>query len=283
MLSGSMTAAARELYTSQPNISRLISQLEMETGLTLFERKFGRLQATPEANAFYGDVKRAFVGLSDLKKSAQSIKKLGTGILRIAAVPSMALTLVPTVIRDFSEIFPDVRVSMHFNDSMTVSQWTASGYCDVGITSYVLDSPGVEVELMRTVAGVCVLPPDHRLAKGRRALTPKDLRGERFISLSYGDRRPIDEAFTASGEDDRLLAYESPYAAAVCQMVGLGMGVSVVNPIVATSYLHTGIAVRKFLPTIPFSTHLLFPMQHPSSQLTLAFAKLFKQHIDRAV
>ncbi|RYH18807.1 MAG: LysR family transcriptional regulator, partial [Alcaligenaceae bacterium] len=44
MLSGSMTAAARELYTSQPNISRLISQLEMETGLTLFERKFGRLQ-----------------------------------------------------------------------------------------------------------------------------------------------------------------------------------------------------------------------------------------------
>ena len=34
---GSMTAAAEVLYTSQPNVSRLIAQLELSTGLTLFK------------------------------------------------------------------------------------------------------------------------------------------------------------------------------------------------------------------------------------------------------
>nr|WP_201448965.1 LysR family transcriptional regulator [Sinorhizobium medicae] len=43
MLSGSTTAAAEILHTSQPNISRSISQLEKETGLRLFERLPGKL------------------------------------------------------------------------------------------------------------------------------------------------------------------------------------------------------------------------------------------------
>ncbi|WP_354679662.1 LysR family transcriptional regulator, partial [Cupriavidus plantarum] len=46
MRSGSMTAAATELYTSQPNVSRLIAQLEYATGLTLFTRNAGRLTPT---------------------------------------------------------------------------------------------------------------------------------------------------------------------------------------------------------------------------------------------
>jgi Transcriptional regulator len=42
MLRGSMTAAAEELGTSQPSISRLIAELEASTGLALFTRNGGR-------------------------------------------------------------------------------------------------------------------------------------------------------------------------------------------------------------------------------------------------
>jgi DNA-binding transcriptional LysR family regulator len=61
MLAGSMTAAAKELFTSQPNISRLITQLERETGLLLFQRSGVRLIPTSEGNAFFREVERAYV------------------------------------------------------------------------------------------------------------------------------------------------------------------------------------------------------------------------------
>ncbi len=65
MLRGSMTAAAEELGTSQPSISRLIGELEASTGLTLFVRNGGRIRATDAGSAFYREVDRSFVGLEN--------------------------------------------------------------------------------------------------------------------------------------------------------------------------------------------------------------------------
>lgn len=279
MLSGSMTTAAHELNTSQPNISRLITQLEKETGLKLFVRMTGRLQATPEAHAFYRDVERAYVGLADLEQSALSIRKLGTGHLRVGAVPSMGLTVLPDIMHAFSSVHPTVRISVHFGDSVTVAQWTASRFCDIGITSYISDAIGVEAELALKLDGVCIVPPKHPLARRRTPLVPEDLVGEPFISLSHGDRRHIDYVFTRGGEDKRDLTHECQYAAVICSMVGNGMGLSIVNPIVAACYKHTGISVHKFRPEISFTTYILTPLRYANSELTNSFSTAIKDHL----
>jgi len=51
MESGSVSGAAALLNVSQPNVSRMIKYTEMRLGLTLFERRKGRLQPTPEATS----------------------------------------------------------------------------------------------------------------------------------------------------------------------------------------------------------------------------------------
>lgn len=277
MLTGSMTTAAHELNTSQPNISRLISQLEKETKLRLFTRMAGRLQATPEAHAFYRDVERAYVGLTDLERSAQSIRKLGTGQLRVGAVPSIALTVLPAIMHRFATLHPKVRMSLHLSDSVTIAQWTASRFCDIGITSYISEAIGVDAHPVLKVDGVCIVPPNHALAGRRSPLGPQDIAGEPFISLSHGDRRHIDAAFTRDGDDKRDLTYEAQYAAAICHMVGLGMGISIVNPIVANCYKHTGISILEFRPRIQFTTYILTPLRYPNSELTSDFANIVKQ------
>ncbi|RZI79903.1 MAG: LysR family transcriptional regulator, partial [Pseudomonas sp.] len=85
MVSGSMTAAAQALHTSQPNVSRLIAQLERANGFKLFERVGARLVPTDEGAQFFADVERAFIGLHSLENSAQHLKRGGTGRLRIGA------------------------------------------------------------------------------------------------------------------------------------------------------------------------------------------------------
>lgn len=279
VLSGSMTAAARELHTSQPNISRLIAQLERQTGLTLFERKAGRLMATPEAQALFQEVQRAFVGLDTLERAAQGIARRGTGLLRVGCVPSMALTLLPRVVHGFAATYPDVGVTMQVSDSVSVAQWTASGYCDVGIVSFVSEISGVEMRLIGTLEGVCILPPAHRLAACERPLVAADLEGEKFVSLteSDGTRRYVDSAFT--GRDTRVLAYTCQYAAAICEMVGLGLGVSIVNPAVAYAYRHTGVVTRRFSPRVAFRTFAVSPAQRPGGQLGKHFIRMFAREL----
>src|SRR5690349_19780788 len=123
MVAGSMTAAAQALFTSQPNVSRLISQLERGTGLPPSQCAGVRLSPTSEGTACSGQVERAYVGLQGLTNAAAQIRNLGSGRLRIAAMPSAGLTLVPHAIKRLQALHPDVTVSLHVNTSGTVNHW----------------------------------------------------------------------------------------------------------------------------------------------------------------
>jgi DNA-binding transcriptional LysR family regulator len=276
MVAGSMTSAAKELFTSQPNVSRLISQLERETGLMLFQRTGARLVPTSEGTAFFREVERAYVGLQGLANAAAQIRNLGTGRLRIATVPSAGLTLVPRAIDRFQRLHPGVTVSLHVNTSSTVNHWTASQFCDLGVAVYVSEASTCEVELLSNLAAVCVLPAGHPLAK-KSVIKPADLQGESFISLCHGDgtRAQIDDVFLRAGVE-RVLAIEAQYSAICCEMVRCGMGVTLTHPIVARDFTGPDIAIRRFSPAVPFPTYLLFPPHQPRERLASAFTEVLR-------
>lgn len=277
MLSGSMTAAAEALHTSQPNISRLIGQLERLNGFALFERIGSRLIPTDEGTAFFNEVDRAFIGLRNLEHSARHIRQLGTGQVRIAAVPSLSLTLLPRAIQRFRQDHDQVAISLHTSDSTTVARWVASQFCDFGLVSFVgEETPGVKAQLIGDLAGVCIFPRGHRLAALAR-IGIDDLAGEEFVSLAHDDgtRRRIDRFFLRHG-DQRKLSLEAPYAATICSMVGTGLGVSIVSPLVARDYLHTGIEIRPFAGDLRFTSYLLHPDHRPQNTLGARFALLLQ-------
>jgi DNA-binding transcriptional LysR family regulator len=283
MLSGSMTAAAEALHTSQPNVSRLIAQLERNSGFKLFERTGGRLLPTDEGAALFADVERAFIGLQSLEKSAQNIRRGGTGRLRIAAVPSLSLTVLPKAIQRFRQHNPDVAISIQTGDSPMVAHWAASQFCDLGLVSYVGEGvPGVNSQVICDVPGVCIFPKGHRLS-ALEAVGPEDLKGEEFISLSQNDgsRARVDRAFPED-KGHRKLSLETPYAATICSLVALGLGVSIVSPMVALEYLHTGIETRPFRPQIRFSTYLLLPADRPRGLLAQRFGEMIHDMLETA-
>ena len=276
MVAGSMTAAARALFTSQPNVSRLISQLERETGLMLFQRSGVRLIPTSEGTAFFREVERAYVGLQGLANSAAQIRNLGSGRLRIAAMPSAGLTLVPHAIKRFQTLHPGVTVSLHVNTSGTINHWTASQFCDLGVAVYISEASNCDVELLSKVAAVCVMPAAHRLAS-KTVIKPSDLEGESFISLCHGDgtRVQMDEVFARAGVE-RVLAIEAQYTAICCELVRCGMGVTLAHPVVARDFAGPDIAIRPFSPVVLFPTYLLFPPHRPRERLASAFVEVLR-------
>lgn len=284
MLTGSMTAAAARLHTSQPNVSRTIAQLEAEIGYELFDRLPGRVLATRGGEALYKEVERAFVGLDSVQEAARGIREMGAGTLRVAAAASVSVTAIPGAIRRFSERYPSVRVVVDSSESTTIANWVATRHCDVGFVAYVADKPGVEASVIHTEHAVCIMPAGHPLARKKR-IVAADLHGERFISLPSGrpSRATIDAAFP---QDGRIMALETTFASTICAMVSEGLGLSLVSPIVSRVMNVPGVVTRPFKPDVPYTSYMLLPQLAPRdmhasyfiSCMRSAFRSLSRQH-----
>jgi len=259
MLRGSMTAAAAQMNTSQPSISRLITELEAHTGFTLFLRGGGRVRATEAGQAFYREVDRSFVGLEKLSRSAQEIRQLGSGRLRLVASPVMALSFVPAVIERFLARYPRIAISLEMRSEPTIQRWASSAYCDIGFATTTPDAFGVVSEALYALAGVCAIPAHHPLAK-HKAITPKRLRGQSLILPSYADdtRSAIDRVLQHAGVD-AVPVIETPYGATICAMVSRGLGIGIVNPLATFGVVSDKMVSRKFTETILFRGFTIRP------------------------
>jgi DNA-binding transcriptional LysR family regulator len=274
MLRGSMTAAAEELGTSQPSISRLIGELEASTGLALFTRNGGRIQATDAGSAFYREVDRSFVGLEKLAHSAREIRQFGSGRLRLVAVPVLALSFVPLVIERFLAAYPRIAVSLEMRSEGTIQRWASSAYCDVGFATTTPDAFGVTSAELYRLAGVCALPAKHPLT-ARERIHARDLRGQSLILPSYADdtRSSLDRALRQAGAN-QMPTIETPYGATICAMVARGLGVGVVNPLATSDSNPSRIVFRPFSPDVMFRGFTVCPqLQHPNP-LVKAFLDL---------
>ncbi|NYT58623.1 LysR family transcriptional regulator [Alcaligenaceae bacterium] len=278
MLSGSMTIAARDIHTTQPNVSRMIAHLEHELQMSLFERVGNKLHPTDEAIAFFKEVERYYLGLKTLRETAHNIKRFGSGRLRIATAPALGMGFISGVVRRFSDASPGVTVSVRTNNSATIEQLISSQLCDLAFAVYAGggNSNDVKTEKLVDARGVCVLPPGHRL-ESHVMIEARDLEGEAFVSLSHHDglRERIDALFEHENIM-RTMLVETEFLSTVCCMVKDGLGVSIVNPLVAKDYIAGGLTIKPFSPRVDFPVYMLSPRHRPDSVLASRFADIVR-------
>ena len=274
MHTGSMTVAAKQLHTSQPNVSRAIALLQRETQMKLFERIGLRLVPTPEAHALLKEVDRVYVGLQSIRAAADRIRTLGVDGLRVAVTPSLGISPVPRVLQVFRGLRPHVPVVIHTADSATICKWVSSRYCDLGLAAYVALPQEVDSELVLSQRAVCIVPRGHRLARKRKVI-PSDLAGESFISASPPDvaRAAIDRVFDP---EVRRLEIETSLATTMCAMVARGLGVSIVNPAVLSELGLSGVHSLEFTPAIHFDCHVVRARNQPEQALVADFLEALR-------
>lgn len=277
MLTGSMTAAAAMMNTSQPNISRSISRLEKATGLKLFDRLPGKLLPTSDGYVLFQEVQRSFIGLRHLTEAANRIQSSGSGILRLGAVQSHSLALVPRAIKRFSEAFPQVHLSIQAAHSKVLQQWVREHSCDIAIVTSPDWDDSVETEPLYETSGVCVLPPGHRLM-AKQTIVPEDLAGERFITFPRSEQvRVLLDRILVEADVEVVDTIETPYSAITCSLVVQGIGVAVVNPFVAREYLRGGLVVRPFAPAPRHRAVMIFPRGKPRGRRVENFVEILKE------
>lgn len=273
-VAGSMTEAASQMHTSQPQISRLIAQLEEITGFDLFHRNGSRLSPTSEGAHFYRDVEQTFRGLTALETAAARIRAFSTSRLSVSAMPRLAGGMLAQAVVRFKRAFPEAMVSIHSSDADTVHNWVNSGLCDVGLAMVYAEPHGVAWQRLCSLECVAIVPNGHPLAN-RSYIEAEDFDGEPFISLPSGSslRARIDAIFEARGIAPLVVA-EASLGSSVCALVSAGLGISLINPLAATEEgAGAGLIAKPFRPSIPVEIVLLFHEHHTQSRLVKCFSE----------
>ncbi len=249
---GSVTAAARSLGLSQPAVSRLLAQFETELGFKLFHRSKGRLLPTSQALLLYEEVDLALQGIERISALAGDIRKTNVGQLRIVAPPSFAEGPLVKLVATFLVKHPKIHISIDSRTRPTVMNLVATRTADCGFGKLPLDHPGIRLRPLISSPTVCVLPPSHRLATGKRAISAMDLVDEPLIMVGYrsGDTRVrIGRAFQEAGVHANVRV-ETHNVGAACALAAEGVGIAIVNELLSRRSLWTGVYIRPFAPAI---------------------------------
>ena len=277
MQSGSVSRAAQRMFLSQPAVTKLLRGLEDETGLPLFDRSRRHLQPTPEALKLESDVATLFAAADHLDRTIDDMRGVGSGELRVAAMPLMGLSLIPRLLAKFAREVQPVRISLVVASSREVHDLVQAGNADLGFAlpvgrSALVAAPPIELP------GLVVLPPGHRLTRSK-AISLCQLHDEPYISLGrqYRLRDQVDELFTVNGVVPRLVA-ETQNVAAACAMVAAGLGFAVAEAVTVRAFKGQ-VIVRRLQPTVTFSVSILGSPGRPLSTAALSFLKLVRSEL----
>ena len=265
MLSGSVSAAARLLYTSQPTVSRELARLETLLGYELFERIQGRLRATARALSLWEEVQRSWQGLDHVIEHAIALAEPTHSHISVLSMPALSHALLPGALARLQAKHGPMALSVATQDGPLLLEWMSAQRFDLGLTEQSDAPPGTRAVALPALDEVAVLPAAHPLARKKGRLKAADFANQAFISLARDDfyRQRIDAEF-ARANVERQMLLEAHSAIAVCAMVQHGLGVAIVNPLTARACESEQLVVRPLSFSIPFQVQALLPLHRPA-------------------
>ena len=279
MLTGSVSKAAQNLGRTQPSISSLISGLEANIGLALFERRRGRLHPVPEAHFLFEEASAIIERLGRTEQTMKRIRDLDRGSIRMVSMPGPAAFLLPVLISRFVSRHGDVTFSLISRSSEQVQRLVSAQQYDIGLADVgfpdLSQSPLVDHDVMEFNC-LCVMRRDDDLAD-KKVIRPRDLDGKPMATLfeSHPTTQQTIAAFDAAGADLQV-RFDSQYFIPIFTYVEHGLAYSLVDPLSAKAYeLYKGdqgqLTFRPFLPKIQLEASIMTPTHRAPSNLVQAF------------
>ena len=273
---GTFTQAAEKLNLTQSGLNRQISSLESELKTTLIVRSRKGVRLARGTGKIYERLKAIRKLEKLLDEEISEFHGALCGELAIGAYYSVAASWLPSVLKEFSERYPKIKIKVVEGVNKDFLEQLNNGALDC---AFVANPPkGFDWYPIVETEYVVWLPPGH-LLENKIALRPEDLRNEAMIYPKAHENTDIDYFF----EIHRLkpvVKFETQGPASTFAMVSAGLGVSVNNRL-QTESLKGSAVVRSFSPKEKFYLGIMLPPIESASPATLAFLTLAQKHKQR--
>ncbi len=229
-----ITAAAESLYTSQPGVSKQLKLLEEELGMQLFVRKGKSLDEITAGG--YQVIERARIIMQEaenIRVLAKNFDPNEQGTISIAATPTQASCVLPTIISKLQQRFPQVRVNVHEGTTQQIDEMLAAGSVDYAIASGIRQQSDetLSVPAFRWHRTILV-PKGHELKARGDAITLTDIAKYPLVSYTFGfdHQSALQQAFAKEGLEPNVV-FPAKDTEVISTYVRMGLGIGIVAKI----------------------------------------------------
>ncbi len=249
---GSFTAAARNLHMTQPAVSLHIKALEQELDARLLERDAKGVRLTPPGEVLLEAAETVLASLDEASRRIRELESPERGVLLLACGDTVALHLLPPVLKAFRKAHPLAEVQIQNHGSKEIVERVMRRETDLGVVTRPpwLD-PTIWARTIHVENLVLALPRKHDLA-GVKSLDLTHLQDEPAVLLAKPaeTRYLIDRALGKAGVDVRVVM-ESSNLEVVKAYVRDGLGLSIVPEMALTGQDRRWLEIRALPDAFP--------------------------------
>lgn len=225
----SFTKAAQKLSYSQSAVSRMISDLEKEWGITLLKRNRGGIELTSDGEQMLPLCRTLCKAYENILLQAESLKGLVTGKIKIATFSSIATHRLPKLVAEFHNEYPGIEFEFMLGNYSEIERWVMSGRADCGFTRSPCNK-GLHAIPFERDQQMVVLPKNHPLSE-MKAIPTEKLADHPFLALEQEGDSDIEAIFAAANiEPNVVLTTWDDYA--ILAFVEQGFGVSILPSLI---------------------------------------------------
>ncbi len=235
------TKAAAALLNNQPNITRIIKNLEQMLGCPLFIRSKRGVTLTPEGEKLYAHIAIAFEHIEAAEQAISIDRSLQSGMITIACSDiALHCSLLP-VLQDFHKEYPKVRIRLSSHTTPEAIDTLKMGLADLAVVSTPLeDTKSLHVNVLQNIQDVPVCSADLPIAQ-RPFVTFRELSQYPLISLG---RHSASYSFYASFFEQEGSRFspdiEVSAADQILPMIRCNLGIGIVPTSFFRLHQHSG-------------------------------------------
>jgi DNA-binding transcriptional LysR family regulator len=156
--------AAERLRIAQPGLSQQIHSLESQLGVVLLDRSKRPVQLTDAGNALLTEGRRA---LAEVERAIDFTRRSGRGAvgrLRIGAISSAIYAVLPQLLHEFRDRYPNVDLVLRDMTTPVIAQAMRNGELDVGLMRLPYDTGSFRTRTLIEEDLMVMVPEGHPLA-----------------------------------------------------------------------------------------------------------------------
>jgi DNA-binding transcriptional LysR family regulator len=158
---GSVTAAARRLFRTQPAVSQSLRALEQDLGITLLHRRSGRIYLTAEGEAVFQVASRSLSAAEQQILEITTNKEAATGLIAIAVIANFGSQIVIDSLAPFRRQFPRVEFQIDYvARSGLAEEKLLKNEVDLAVSGHFTDRKRLDVYPLARERHILVCTPD---------------------------------------------------------------------------------------------------------------------------
>lgn len=255
----SFSKAAESLYITQPTISKMLRNLEIELGADLFYREGKSIRLTDAGGILLSKAQNIVESFYSLSSELDSLRNLKQGHIQIGLPPMVGASFFPSVIGQFHNKYPEVTIRLHEDGAKKVENDVETGLLDIGVVVLPVNSARFHYFSFIEEKLQLLLPLGHRLADAD-SVPLTELAEEEFVlfreDFTLHDR--VIKECVKAGFHPKVV-YESSQWDLISRMVAAGLGIALLPETICRGLDRLHIAVVPLtVPSIPWQLGMIW-------------------------